>query len=480
MLFTDNTRRNVMKPWTWIIPFSVLAALWAAAPGAVLADETKSLTVTVYNHGQALVNEVRSMNLPQGKGSVEFSGVAETVQPATLQVRSLSAAEAFTVLDMNYEYDLVSVKALLDRYVGKTLQVVLPDPRDRQATELREAVLLANNDRPIFEVDGQIYVGGYDSVYLAEMPQGLRPRPTLVWLVQNTGPAVQDIDVSYLAGGMGWQADYVLKVNRDNDRAALSGWVTLDNQSGMAFENTSLKLVAGEVNIVRPEPVRMRRDMGLAAPMAAEAMQQEEFFEYHLYSVPRRVDIANRQTKQISLLQAPDMGLAKKLLARFDGYPSPGMGLIKQSVAVFLTFKNSEANGLGLPLPKGVVRAYQESKDGSTLFIGEDRLEHTPKDAEVELRMGEAFDLGIERRMLAHEQTGKNTVTYTWEVKIRNSKDESQRVLLEDAVQGDWRITRASHAYEKVDARRVRFTLDVPPSSVQDQLVVTYTVTTRY
>lgn len=467
---------NAMNIWTWMLAALLLIAL----PGKAWADETKSLTVTVYNHGQALVNEVRSMELPQGKGLVEFAGVAETVQPATLQVRSRSAAEAFTVLDMNYEYDLVSVKALLDRYVGKTVRVVLPDPRDRQATELRQAVLLANNDRPIFEVDGEIYVGNHDSVYLAEMPKGLRPRPTLVWLVQNTGPGVQDIDVSYLAGGMGWKADYVLKVDRDNKRAALSGWVTLDNQSGMAFENASLKLVAGEVNVVRPEPVRLSRDMTLAAPMAAEAMQEEEFFEYHLYSVPRPVDIANRQTKQISLLQAPDMRLSKKLLARFDGYPNPGMGLVKQSVAVFLTFKNSEANGLGLPLPKGVVRAYQESKDGSTLFIGEDLVEHTPKDAEVELRMGEAFDLGIERRMLSHEQTGKNTATYTWEIKIRNSKDEAQQVLLEDAVQGDWRITRTSHDYEKIDARRVRFTLDVPPSAVQDQLVLTYSVTTRF
>jgi hypothetical protein len=312
------------------------------------------------------------------------------------------------------------------------------------------------------------------------MPEGLRPRPTLVWLVRNSGPTVQDIDVSYLAGGMGWQADYVLKVDRDNDRAALSGWVTLDNQSGMAFQNAALKLVAGEVNIVQPEQRYLHKDMARAAPMAAEAMQEEEFFEYHLYSVPRLVDIANRQTKQISLLQAPDMRLEKKLLARFDRYPSPGMGTIKQSVSVFLAFKNSEANGLGLPLPKGIVRAYQESKDGSTLFIGEDRLDHTPRDAEAELRMGEAFDLGVERRMVAHEKTGKNTATYTWEISVRNSKDEPQRVLLEDFVHGDWRITASSHPFEKIDARRIRFTLDVLPSSEMDQLVVSYTVAARY
>ncbi|WP_031387163.1 DUF4139 domain-containing protein [Desulfonatronum thiodismutans] len=443
------------------------------------AEESTALTVTIYNHGQALINEVREVELPSGSGLVEFSGVAETIEAPTLQVRSLTAPDAFVVLDMNYEYDLISVKSLLDRYVGQTLKVVLPDPHDRKATVLREAVLLANNDRPIFQVDDQIFVGNHDAVYLAEMPAGLRPRPTLVWLVRNDGPPRQFLDVSYLAGGMNWRADYVLKVDRDNQRAALSGWVTLDNQSGMAFDQAALKLVAGEVNVVRPEPTLMRRDMTRAAPMAAEQMQQEEFFEYHLYSLPRPVDIANRQTKQVSLLQAPEMTLDKKLIARFGGYPNPGQGTIKQGVDVFLTFKNAEANGLGLPLPKGIVRAYQESRDDSTLFIGEDRIDHTPRDADVELRMGQAFDVNVERTMTAHEQLGRNVIRYTWEIRVRNSRDEPQRILLEDTLFGDWRITSSSHDHERLDARRTRFTLDVPPSSKQDQLLLTYTVETR-
>jgi hypothetical protein len=458
----------------------LLTMFLSIVPGTTFAGQTKSLTVTVYNHGQALVNEVRSLELPRGAGLLEFSGVAETILAPTLQVRSLTAPEALVVLDMNYEYDLISVKTLLDRYIGQTVQVVLPDPHDRQATVLQEATLLANNDRPIFQVGGQIYVGGYDSVYLAEMPEGLRPRPTLVWLVHNDGPAVQDIDVSYLAGGMTWRADYVLKVNRDNDRAALSGWVTLDNQSGMAFTDAALKLVAGEVNLVRPEQVRMTRDMVMAAPMAGEQMQEEEFFEYHLYNLQRPVNIANRQTKQVSLLQSPELGLKKKLVSRYDGYPRPGQGTIKQGVEVFLTFKNSQDNGLGVPLPQGIVRAYQESLDGSTLFVGEDRIEHTPKDAEVELKMGQAFDLGVERRMVDHEQLGKNMVRYTWEVRVRNSKEEAQQVVLEERLPGDWRITKSSHAHEKVDAGLIRFTIDVPPSSKQDQLVLTYTVESRY
>jgi hypothetical protein len=441
--------------------------------------ETKTLSVTVYNHGQVLVNEVRSMQLPRGTGLVEFSGVAETVNAPTLQVRSRTAAKDFSVLDMNYEYDLINVQNLLDRYVGEMLQVILPDPHDREATVVRTATLLSNNDRPIFELDGQIYVGSYESIFLAEIPKGLRPRPTLVWLVSNDGPETQDIEVSYLADDMGWTADYVLKVDRNNEQAALSGWVTLDNQTGMAFDNASLKLVAGEVNVVRPEPMKMRRDMVMAAPMAAESMQQEEFFEYHLYSLPRSVNIANRQTKQVSLLQAPQMRLDKKLLARFAQYPHPGQGRIEQNVEVFLVFKNTQDNGLGLPLPKGVVRAYQESSDGSTLFIGEDRIEHTPRDADVELKMGQAFDVKIERRMLSHEKIGKNLLRYTWEILLRNSKDEAQRVFLEETLQGDWRITESSQKFEELDARHVRFALDVPPSSQQDQLVLTYSVETR-
>ncbi|GAB6060352.1 DUF4139 domain-containing protein [Desulfonatronum parangueonense] len=444
------------------------------------AGTTKSLTVTVYNHGQALINEIRELELPSGTGMVEFSGVAETVQAPTLQVRSRTAPEDFAVLDMNYEYDLISVQNLLDRYVGRTLQVVLPDPHDRKATILREATLLANNDRPIFQVEDQIYVGDYDSIYLAEMPEGLRPRPTLVWLVQNQGPVRQDIDVSYLAGGMNWRADYVLKVDRDNDRASLSGWVTLDNQSGMAFADAALKLVAGDVHVVRPEPTRMRRDMAMAAPMIAEQMQQEDFFEYHLYSLPRPVNMANRQTKQVSLLQAPEMLLGKKLVSRYSGYPGPGQGIIKQGVEVFLIFKNTEANGLGMPLPRGIVRAYQESRDGSTLFIGEDRIDHTPRDADVELKMGQAFDVNVERRMLSHEQIGKNMARYTWEIRVRNSKNEPQRVILEEYVHGDWRLTQSSHPHETIDARMIRFEVDVPPSSEQDQLVLTYTVEARF
>jgi hypothetical protein len=475
-IFMIESIRKIRK----LISLGSLCALAFPALSLGAAGETGSLNVTIYNHGQALVNEIRSMDLGDARGylSIEFSGVPETINPATLQVRSLSAPREFSVLDMNYEYDLISVKSLLDRYIGKKLHVVLPDPHDQRLTVMQEGILLANNDRPIFKVDGRIYVGRHESVYLAEMPDGLRPRPTLVWFLHNTGPSVQDIEVSYLADGIKWSADYVLKVDRENKKAALSGWVTLENKSGMAFNGASLKLVAGDVNVVRPEKHMMLKNRGVVAEaLGAQAMQEEEFFEYHLYNVPRPIDIANRQIKQISLLQAPEVRLEKKLIARYGG--TPRAGEIKQKVDVFLEFKNSEKSGLGLPLPKGVVRAYQESLDGSTLFVGEDRLDHTPRDADVKLRMGEAFDMSVERSLVSSEKTGRDVMAYTWEIRVRNSKNEAQKLFLEERIHGDWQVTSSTHGYEKLDAGTIQFAVDVPPSKEQDRLVLTYSVNSR-
>lgn len=446
-------------------------------------DGTKSLTVTVYNQGLALINEVRQMDLPQGQGRVEFTGVPETIEAPSLQVKSITSPGKFNVLDMNYEYDLVSVESLLNRYVGKTVKVVLPDSRDADGRIVKKAKLLANNGAPIFEVDGGIYVGPYESVRLPEMPEGLRPRPTLVWLLDNKGPAKQDIDVSYLARQFSWQADYVLKLNRDNDKASISGWVTLKNHSGMAFNNANLKLVAGNVNQAAPRRnVYMTKGAPQVAEMAMdEAVQEEEFFEYHLYNVKRRVDVANKQTKQISLLQAPELDVEKQLISRFSSHfmrssPVP----IKQPVNVFLKFKNSQDNGLGIPLPKGVVRAYQESLDKSTLFVGEDRIKHTPKDAEVSLRLGEAFDVKVERTLSDSRKTGKSSFELSWMIEIKNSKDRPQKIMLQDFMPGDWKILDSSHKYSKLNADNIQFELEVPPSKGGKGLKVTYRVAVRH
>lgn len=440
-----------------------------------LQAQTKSLTVAVYNHGQALVNEIREMDLPAGKGRVKFSNVPESIKPSTLQVRSKSNPQALSVLDMNYEYDLIDTKTLLDRYVGKELKVILPDLDEPKKKKLQEAKLLANNDRPIFQVNEQIYMGNYDSIYLAKMPQGLRPRPTLIWLVENTGPAKQDIEVSYLTRRMKWNADYVLDLSKDNQNADLLAWITMENNSGKSFQDTKLRLVAGDVNVVREKPSR-RGQILLAQEnaMASKSVQEEEFFAYHLYSVDRPVDLKDKQSKQIKLMQASDIKVEKEFISSFSSSPDNAYRQSKlQKVNVFLNFKNSKDQGLGIPLPQGIVRAYQKSTDGSNLFIGEDRIDHTSKDAKVELLIGQAFDLEVKRK-LVYLHRSENSLEYKWEIKIRNSSEETKEVIFQERMFHNWHIIQASCDYEKMDARHIRFKVEVPPSSQKDHLLISY------
>jgi hypothetical protein len=465
--------------------------LLAFLPAASAFCEAQPITVTIYNQNRGLINEVRDLSIPKGIHLLEFRDVAETVDPTSLQVRSLTAPESFKVLDQNYEYDLINVQNLLNKYISKRLKIIVPDPQGPpEARVVRDAVLLANNDRPIFQIDAsdtspsspgrsEIYVGSYDAILLPEIPEGLRPQPTLLWLVDNRGPEQHKVEVSYLAGNINWKADYVLRLDRESTQAALSGWVTLDNQSGKAFKNATLKLVAGDVHMVSRPERQVERARALMAPSPMdEAMRQEEFFEYHLYSLSRPVDIANRQTKQVGLLQSPQVKVERRLVGRWTSSrgDSGRPALEKQKLSVLLHFKNTTENGIGIPLPKGVARAYQESSDGSVIFIGEDYIDHTGKDRDVELKMGESFDVTVERRQTDFRKIGTNTVRFSWELKIKNSKDVTQRVELEEGLPGTWKMVSSNTKYEKMDAYRIRFIVDAPPSAKGAEAVVTYEV----
>lgn len=484
----EGVRREGAEVMVRLVFVSMLVVL---VFGAGLSFGEGTVTVAVYNQDLALIKEVRDLKVPVGVSTLEFRDVAETIDPTTLQVRSLSSPDGFRILDQNYEYDLINAQNLLNKYVGKRLKVVIPDAKGPEgAKSIREATLLANNDRPIFRLDevregqagenGEIYVGSYDAVLLPAIPEGLRAQPTLVWLVDNREREDQQIEVSYLASGMNWKADYVLKIDRNNAKGSLSGWVTLDNQAGKAFKEAKLKLVAGDVHRVsRPEarPDLKLRTMMAAAP-AEEAMQQEEFFEYHLYSLGRAVDLANRQTKQITLLQVPEVTIEKRLVGQWNSrrYEVGQRSVQKQKLGVYLKFKNSPENGLGIPLPKGIVRAYQESEDGTVIFIGEDSIDHTGKNNDVEIKTGESFDVIVERKQIDYRKTGTNSARYTWELKVKNSKDVPQRVELEETIPGDWKMVQSNTKYEKLDAHRIKFTVDAPPSKDDKSAVIVYEV----
>src|SRR6267143_2783393 len=327
-----------------------------------LSDQT-DLAVTVYNSNIALVRDVRQLTLPSGYFRLKFMDIAATVNPATVHFRSLTEPEKLGVIEQNYEYDLLEPAKLLHKYVGK--EVTLVRSYQENGTTKREeikAMQLSDNNGPVWKIGNDIVTGMFAESYrFPEVPANLYERPTLLMSLENSGARKQQIEASYLAGNLSWNADYVLTVTRDDKNADLDGWVTVVNNSGTAFHNARLQLVAGELNRVQPPAPMpaMERQMAMNKA-AAPQFQQESFSEYHLYSLSRKTSVEDKETKQISLLQGSGVPVEKILMVNGQNYyyhnqQTPGAPL-KDPVMVYYKFRNEEKSGLGIPLPSGNVR----------------------------------------------------------------------------------------------------------------------------
>src|SRR5213075_2144000 len=323
-----------------------------------LNDQT-DLNVTVYNSNIALVRDVRNLNLPGGTFRLKFMDIAATVNPATVHFRSLTDPDKLAVIEQNYEYDLLEPAKLLHKYVGKEVTLVR-SYQDSGTTKHEEikATLLSDNNGPVWKIGPDIVTGMFAESYrFPEVPANLYDRPTLVMSLENSGPRKQQIEASYLANNLSWNADYVLTVARDDKNADLDGWVTVINNSGTAFHNAHLQLVAGELNrVIQSGGLRadMAREM-VASKAAAPQFQQEAFSEYHLYTLGRKTSVEDKETKQISLLQGSGVPVEKIFVVNGQSYyyrnqQAPGAPL-KDPVLVYYKFKNEEKNGLGIPLP---------------------------------------------------------------------------------------------------------------------------------
>lgn len=462
------------------------AALAVLSTGAMAQDATETtltdqteVAVTAYNNGLALVRDVRKITLPTGEHLLRFSDVAEMIQPETVALRSLSSAGSISILEQNYEYDLIAPSKLMEKFVGREVTLINVS-KDLDFIE-KKAKLLSVNEGPVYEIEGKIYLGHPGSVVLPEIPQNLAARPALVWTLNNTA-AEQQVEASYLTNGISWHADYVLTIPKDESSMDVAGWVTLQNGSGATYTNAKLKLVAGEVNRApAPAPAReMMYKMEAAAGMAADSMpQQEAFGEYHLYTIPRRTTIKQNQTKQVALMDASGAKFKKKLT--FNGnqgwYYSP-MGEEKDMHAeVSIEFENKKDNALGLPLPGGVMRMYQEDSEGSLQFLGEDRVQHTPKDETVRLKAGKAFDVVADRKQTDYQRIADNVHESEFEIHVRNRKETATQVEIVEPLGGDWEVLKKSHEYVKRDAFTVVFTIDLPAGAEEK---VTYRVRTRF
>ena len=441
--------------------------LLAAAPlTSTHADQTQ-VSLTIYNSNLGLVKDVREIELAEGVTRLHFMDVAARIMPTTVLIRSWTDAENFQVLEQNYEYDLLSPETLLEKYVGKEVRL-LDKNYFTGKDELVTATLLATNDSPIYQVGDEISIGLPGRVILPQLPANLIAQPTLVWLLQAQAASTHTIEASYLTNDITWQADYVLALNSGDSWADLSGWVSIENQSGTTYRNATLKLVAGDVNRVQPEIARMDAYAysSTEAASAKPRFQEESFFEYHLYTLDRPTTVQNNQTKQMALLSAAGIPITKRLVLRgqphyvratFDTPPP------QQKASVCLELENAEKNHLGIPLPKGTIRVYKADAQGSLQFVGEDSIDHTPKDETVSIKTGEAFDVVGERRQTSFTRLSRRSSEVSWQIVVRNHQDEDARVRVEEPMSGDWEVVASTpEQYEKPDAQTLRFEVTVP------------------
>jgi hypothetical protein len=449
----------------------------AATPGVVGQDVTTlddqvDLAVTVYNSDIALVRDVRNLQLPGGSFDLRFMDIAATVNPATVHFRSLSEPARVNVLEQNYEYDLLEPDKLLRKYVGRDVTLVRTRQKNGTATQEEvKAHLLSYNNGPVWRIGGEIVTGLHaDHIRFPELPDNLFSRPTLIWTLENGGATRHRVEASYLAGKLSWNADYVLTVSRDDASADLDGWVTLTNGSGTTFRNAKLQLVAGDLNRVRQSIAERRFDAARQAMEAAAApMAQEAFSEYHLYTLGRKTTINNAETKQVSMLNGNGIPVRKRFVVDgqhfyYRNVQHPGAP-IKDSVQVYYDFKNEEKSGLGVPMPSGTVRVYQADSKGGVHFAGEDRINHTPKDEILKLKIGTAFDVVCERNQTDFRKIAGNVYEFEYEIALRNHKSTPITVEVNEPIGGTWEMLRASHEWTKTAAWAAGFTVPVKPGS---------------
>ena len=450
-----------------LIAFTLAGALGfthpaTAAPVKITAGEQRDVMITVYNGDLGLVKEVREVRLDPGVVETHFVDVASRIDPTSVHLRSLSDPSGLKILEQNYEYDLLSSEKLMEKYVGRKVRLYQSNGTFQEAT-------LLSTRGPVYDINGQIHMGHFGSVVLPALPENLVSRPTLAWLLRNTRPSLQRVEASYLTAGINWKSDYVMLINAADSRTDLTGWVTINNQSGATYRDAALKLVAGDVNRAASRD-DSRRALEMAAKAASPAVGErdfkaEGFFEYHLYTLDGRTTIKDSQTKQLTLLSAADIPVDKRFIYYgAAGYHRTqyGVPISNQKVGVYLDIRNTKDNRLGVPLPKGKVRVYKADASGSQQLIGEDWIDHTPKDERVRIKMGEAFDVVGERVQKDWKRIASNLYEIEWEITVRNHKKEAITVEVIEPMPGDWEVLRASQPHQKLQAFTARWSLAVP------------------
>ena len=435
--------------------------------GAGLSGE---ISLTVYNSNLALVHEFREIDFKKGVFTHEFTDIPALIIPTSVHFRG----EGVYVLEQNYEYDLASPEKIVDKFIGEKIRAFT------EQGEMFEGTLQPSGWGGFVLVDdkGKVLILEKTKLVRTEfshMPPDFLARPTLVWQLEAKNSGKKKAEVSYLTEGMNWNAEYVAVTG--GDKLGFTGWVSIDNRSGETFENAKLKLMAGEIHRIyeRNKMTRIRAGAQMdyeSATAGAAQFEEKEFFEYHLYTLQRPATLKNNQTKQISLFPEAMVDFERRYY--FDSFEN------NPKVKVYLVFRNSESKGLGIPLPAGKIRIYQTDEDGSQEFIGEDTINHTPRDEEVKVMVGKAFDIVGEKVKTDTRQISRNIREEDWEIKLRNRKKEAVEIKVREYHSDYWEILSTTHKYEKIDANRIEFTIKTPPHKEGEELKIKYTVRYTY
>ncbi|AKL97630.1 DUF4139 domain-containing protein [Endomicrobium proavitum] len=439
--------------------FICALSLLAFAGQTAFAD----VAITIYNNNRALVKETREVSIKEGVQTLEFDDVAAYVDPTSVLPKFLKDASKIEILEQNYDYDLVSKNKLLSKYIGKTISVIRAS--DDKRPNISSGTLLSVNGGIVVRSGSKIILEPQGEISLPQLPDGLRLKPTLTWLVSSSIDTENVLDVSYQTSGISWNADYVLAVDDKETFADITGWVTINNQSGTSYDDAKLKLIAGDVNTVSAAPLKsLRYEQKDKVADNEAAFGEKSFYEYHMYELKRKSTIKENEIKQIEFISANKIPVKKTLV--FNAADS-------DNVTVNLEFVNSAANNLGLPLPKGKIRVSKYDAD-SLEFVGEDLIDHTAKDAAVTVLTGNSFDVKGER-IRTNYKSGSSSSEESYKITLKNSKDADVTVNVVEIMQGysQWKITDNSAKFEKKDSHRIEFLMKVPANS---ESVVTYTV----
>ncbi|MBI1806410.1 MAG: hypothetical protein HYR76_05100 [Ignavibacteria bacterium] len=468
------------------------------------AGERTSVDLTIYNQNLSLIREERTFSIAKGLSRVIVPDIPATIDGTSLHFSSLTDPLAVRVLEQNYQYDLVNQAKLLEKYIGKEVEFVRFNEDTKKEYAVTGKLLAAGfqaqpvsmlsqyiNSGMVAEINGKVEINPAGRLVLPSLPEGLILKPQLEWLVENTRPGEHKTEVSYLAGQLSWNANYVALLNADDTKLDLTGWVTVTNNSGTSFKGAGLKLVAGDINLVREEFNRYRPMLmdGAMAKTEEPQFKQTELFEYKLYTLQRHTDVNDNETKQVELVSGKDVtskkvfiydGLADQWRSWYNSYSYRNQGTFGQQsntkVGVFVTLKNDKNSGLGIPLPKGKVRVYKRDEDKKEQFIGEDQIDHTPKDEELRLYLGNAFDIVGERAQTDFKSFASGRVVEeTIQIKVRNHKETPAEVQIYEHPWrwSQWEITKSSTEWTKVDQTTIKFPVKIEKDG---EKVVTYTI----